>query len=236
MSRSDHEQRELIEIHAHSLFSHDAAGRMIAINEPRPRPAPRFFLGRTTRGVIWRVRHDLPAGLIDRLAALVADEPIADDLERPLVCLPALRAALAEHGPIGEEYSGPEYYFPDDLGEPGGAVAVTGDNAQVLARWLPDWLPDVAAQLPIMTVLVDGDAVSICASVRLPGQATQAGVETHAAFRGRGHAAIATAAWARTVRDRGVIPLYGTSWTNLGSQRVAAKLGLIRYGASLSID
>jgi hypothetical protein len=167
---------------------------------------------------------------------VIAGEPLRDDLEGPLVCLSAVRAVLAEHAPIAGEESGPEYRFPDDIAAMVGAIAVTGDNAHVLERWLPEWIPDVAMQLPIRAVLVDGWAVSVCACARLPGQATQAGIETHAAFRGRGGVVIATAAWAAAMRDRGVIPLYGTSWTNRASQRVAAKLGLIRYGASLSID
>ncbi|HEY0477367.1 MAG TPA: GNAT family N-acetyltransferase [Kofleriaceae bacterium] len=227
---------ELIELHARTLFTHDVDGKLVAINEPRPRPAARFFLGWTVRGVIWRVRHDLPAELIARLGELVAAEPISDDVERLPSCLPAVRAALAMHGPVAEsDEGGPEYCFPEVVDEPTGAVAVTADNAHVLERWLPTWLPDVADELPIRTVLVDGDAVSICACARVPGQATHAGVETHPAFRGRGHAVMATAAWARAVRDRGIVPLYGTGWSNRASQRVAAKLGLVRYGASISI-
>jgi GNAT superfamily N-acetyltransferase len=233
---------ELIELHARTLFTHDAAGRLVAINERHPRPAARFFLGWTVRGVIWRVRHDLPPELVARLGELVAAEPISDDLERLPSCLPAVRAALAMHGPIATDESGPEYCFPDGVdaataaaASSAGAVAVTADNAHVLERWLPEWLPDVAGELPMMTVLVDGDAVSICACARVPGRATHAGVETHPAFRGRGHAAMATAAWARAVRGRGIVPLYGTGWTNRASQRVAAKLGLVRYGASISI-
>jgi len=113
---------------------------------------------------------------------------------------------------------------------------VTAENAHVLQRWLPEWLPDVSTQLPVMAVLVEGAAVAVCACSRVPGEATEAGLETHPAFRGHGYAAIATAAWARAMRDRGVIPLYSTAWQNLASQRVAAKLSLIRYGASLSIE
>jgi predicted GNAT family acetyltransferase len=84
-------------------------------------------------------------------------------------------------------------------------------------------------------VLVDGAAVAICACARLPGPATEAGVETHPAFRGSGHAVTATAAWACAVRERGIIPLYSTGFSNAASQRVAAKLGLRRYGASVSL-
>jgi hypothetical protein len=155
-----------------------------------------------------------------------------------------VRAALAEHAPIGDgDEGGPAYYFPEVIAEPAGAVAVTTANAGVLRRWLPEWLPDVAAtQLPVMAVLVDGAAVAICACARLPvgeqidaRKASEAGVETHAAFRGSGHAGVATAAWARAMRDRGIIPLYSTGFRNAASQRVAAKLGLVQYGASVSI-
>jgi RimJ/RimL family protein N-acetyltransferase len=229
-------ERELIELHARTLFTHDAAGRLVAVNEPGGARAPRFFLGWTTRGAIWRVRGDLPSALVLRLEQLVAATPSTGDLEHPPACVPAIRAALAEHAPVDERQDGgPAYCFPDDIDERPGAVAVTAENAHVLQRWLPGWLPDVAVQLPIRAVLVDGAAVAVCACARLPGDATEAGVETHPAFRGQGHAATVTAAWARAMRERGVIPLYSTDWRNRGSRRVAEKLGLLRYGASLSI-
>jgi hypothetical protein len=103
--RSPISELELIELHVRTLYTHDDAGRLVAVNVRRRPPAARFFLGRTARGVRW------------------------------------------------------------------------------------------------------------------PGQATHAGVETPPAFRGHGYAVIATAAWAQGMRDRGVIPLYGTSWTNRASQR-----------------
>jgi len=228
---------ELLELHARTLFTHDAAGRLVAINEPRARQAPRFFLAWTARGAIWRVRHDLPPALVTRLGELVSTDSGTDDRERWPACVPAVRAALAEHAPVDDGHEGgPAYCFPDAIEDRAGAIAVTAENAHVLQRWLPEWLPDVSAQLPIMSVLVEGAAVAVCACSRVPGEATEAGVETHAAFRGHGYAAIATAAWARAMRDRGVMPLYSTGWENIASQRVAAKLGLIRYGASLSIE
>jgi RimJ/RimL family protein N-acetyltransferase len=112
---------------------------------------------------------------------------------------------------------------------------VTTDRAGVLERWLPQWQSYATTGLPVVAVVVDGAAVSVCACVRFPGDATEAGVETHQAFRGRGHAVAVTAAWAQAVRARGMFPLYGTSWRNRTSQRVAAKLGLIRAAGSLSI-
>jgi hypothetical protein len=238
-SPSGRSDLELIELHARTLFTQDAAGHLVAINERSRRQAPRFFLGRTASGVIWRVRHDLPPALRMRLGELAAAEPVTGDLERPPVCLPAVRTALVEHAPIVDDLdAGPAYCFPDAIGGSAVAVAVavTADNADVLRRWLPDWLSDVSAGHPIMAVLVDGAAVSICACARIPGEASEAGLETHAAFRGRGYATTVTAAWAQAMRDRGITPLYSTSWRNRASQRVAAKLGLVRYGASLSIE
>jgi hypothetical protein len=228
---------ELIELHARTCHTHDDAGRLIATNEPHGQRSPRVFLVWTRRRAIWRVRHDLPAALVSTVADLVAADPPGGDLERPPTCVPAIRAALAEHAPVDDvDDGGPTYCFPAAIADPPEAVRVTGDNAHVLQRWLPAWLPDVAHQLPVLTVVVDGAAVAICACARRPAEATEAGVETHPTFRGRGHAAIATAAWACAMRARGVIPLYSTSWRNTASRRVAAKLGLIQYGASLAIS
>ena len=41
--------------------------------------------------------------------------------------------------------------------------------------------------------------------------------------------------YANAVRAIGCVPLYSTSWENQASRAVAAKLGLLRYAATLSI-
>jgi hypothetical protein len=171
-----------------------------------------------------------------RLAAIVASQPASDDLEHPPASTARICAALAEHAPVAADHDGGiEYVFPDPLDARGGTVALTADGAGVLERWLPEWQGYATTGLPLIAVLVDGAAVSICACVRFPGDTTEAGIETHQAFRGRGYAIAVTAAWAQAVRARGIFPLYGTSWSNCASQRVAAKLGLIRVAGSLSI-
>jgi predicted GNAT family acetyltransferase len=60
-------------------------------------------------------------------------------------------------------------------------------------------------------------------------------VETLPRSRGRGHAANAVAAWANAVRKTGAVPLYSTSWDNVASQSVAAKLGLSPFGADFHV-
>ncbi len=236
---------ELMALHAHTLFVHDGEERLLTINDTLRRPAARVFVGWTTDGVIGRVRHDLPASLAARMAELIAAEAAPADLTQTPRCLPEIRALLADLGPLTER-GGPEYVCPvrfaastGDLTGTYGAVdvtAVTGANANVFARWLPDWIPDATTGLPLMATLVDGDAVAVCGCARVPGRATHAGVETHVEYRRRGYVTLATAAWMRVIRDRGIIPLYGTSWSNVASQRVAARLGLVQYGASISID
>lgn len=218
-----------------TLFTLDAAGNLLDVNEPGGPRAPWLFLTWNDRGALCRVRADVPAPLAARIAAIVAEQPATGDLEHPPPCAAEIRAVLAAHAAVVDESGGLEYRFPDRIEVPGSAVAVTRDNDDVLQRWLPSWMGYATLGLPMTAVLVDGAAVSVCASVRTPGKATEAGVETHAAFAGRGHAVTVTAAWARAVRDRGILPLYGTSWRNHASQRVAAKLGLIRFAGSWSI-
>jgi RimJ/RimL family protein N-acetyltransferase len=108
-------------------------------------------------------------------------------------------------------------------------------NADVLRPNFEDWLGDVGVCQPFVACLHDGAAVSLCCSVRETAQAHEAGVETAPAFRRRGSATHVVAAWADAVRGMDRIPLYSTSWKNTASQRVANKLGLIRFGNDLHI-
>ena len=57
-------------------------------------------------------------------------------------------------------------------------------------------------------VVLEGIAVSICATVRLSAVAAEAGVDTVPEYRGRGYARRVVSAWAQEVRAAGIIPLY----------------------------
>ena len=83
------------------------------------------------------------------------------------------------------------------------ATRITPANAELLRGGLDEWLPDVASGLPMCAAIVDGRAVSLCASVDAARGAHAAGVETLPAYRGRGLASQAVAAWAQAVLERG---------------------------------
>ena len=144
-------------------------------------------------------------------------------------------AILARSAPVERTEVGPAFSFPQTLQQHAGATHVTDANAELLTMHLAPWLPDVRLSQPLFVVTCDGDAVSVCASVRQTGEAYEAGVETAAAYRRRGFAVPAVSAWACAVRDIGRVPLYSTSWQNIPSRAVARKLALIQFGNDLHI-
>lgn len=221
--------------HVETLFTHDDTGRMLSVNEPGDKPAPRFFMGRTAHGNEWRFRHDLDDTLRRELDRLCSAEPASAELLVSSHGSTPYENVLAHVEPIRGIWSGPAYSFPDDLPPTTQAVVITEANHDLLRPHFDAWLGDVATGQPLTACVVDGHAVSVCCSVRKTATAHEAGVETSPEYRGRGCAAQAVVAWARAVRDSGRIPLYSTSWQNHASQALAARLGLLRFGADLHI-
>ncbi len=75
MKESSLSSLEMAEIDIATVFTHDTVGRIVMNNEPDGAPAPRFNLGRTRVGSIWRVRHDVPAPIARELETLAAAGP-----------------------------------------------------------------------------------------------------------------------------------------------------------------
>ena len=224
-----------IKIQATTLFTHDGNGRLLTDNEPDGAAAPRFFLGRTTAGHICRFRHDLPDAIIRDLESVAAREPIPGDLREQPLYLETYQKILESHAPIQNVYHGPAYQFPEIITAPGTVTAtrMIRDNAQALQPDFPWLFSQLEAMPPVFAVLQEGKAVAACFSSRFPGVANEAGVHTLEGFRGRGYAAAVVAGWATALRAQGVMPLYGTTWSNLASRAVARKLGLVLYGDDL---
>lgn len=231
-------------LRARTLFACDANGRIVARRDPAAsrEPAPRFFLGRTRHGHLWRFRADLPDALVRDLARLAAAERTGGDLDAPPEREIFFRERLEAFAPVEQMLAAAAFRFPDPL--PGDAavgpevVGVTAANAYLLARTFPRLQGELADREPCIAVLVDGRAVAMCCSATLLGPgaaAVEASAETLEGFRGRGFAARATAAWARAVAERGLLPLFGASLANRGALGLARRLGLVRYGSDLSL-
>jgi RimJ/RimL family protein N-acetyltransferase len=231
-----------LEFQIPTLYVCNARGDLKFIREPgydesELDPAPRFFMGRSKEGNLWRFRHDLPEALRLELDALCRLEPTVTNLEVEPTQAQQIRAVLEAHAPIKEEDRGPAFWLPESSSDPRDAVLVTDANAQVLEKYFPWKLTSRNSFRtgPLAATVVDGDAVSICCCARLTDSAAEAGVDTVESERGHGHAVRAVAAWAATIRAKNLEPLYSTSWDNMASRAVARKLGAVQYGENWSI-
>lgn len=224
---------ELMQLHVQVLYRHDEQSRLIAINDWQGGIAPRFFLGRTNQGNVWRFRHDLPQSICQELTALCQTEPAAGEgRPRHEAAYVGLLAALA---PVERIWAGPAYWFAKGATAVPDTIILNESNASLLAAELKDWLPDIPHQQPFVAMLVGGQAAAICASVRITAAAHEAGVEIAASHRRKGYAAAVVSSWACEVEKLGAIPLYSTSFENIASQRVASRLGLAQFGTDFHI-
>jgi GNAT superfamily N-acetyltransferase len=231
--------RELMDIHVKALFTHSDDLRLLFVNEPGGSAvtAPRFFLGRTRAGNVWRFRADLPEKVCEELNALCADEPpVSGELNEPPRYLETYIKLLENHAPARKPVTGPAYYFAENLPSPSGRLlAVTESNAEILRGGFEEFIAELPAWQPFVALVEENRAVSVCRSVRITDKAHEAGVETLPDFRGKGYAREVAAGWALKVRASGAIPMYSTFWENVASQAVARKLRLYCYGVDFQI-
>lgn len=223
------------DLHLHTLFVLNDAGRILSTREPGAAPGPLFSLIRGPAGCAWAVRADVPHAVAVDLDHLAAEEPPISDLRALPVHMDRYTALLGGEDRL-RAFNGPAFTFPDRIAQPDDVYLVEDEG--LLARHFQGWRPGeiVAGRAPMMAVVVDGEPVSICFCARRSDVAAEAGLETAAPFRGRGLGPRVTAAWALAVRATGRIPLYSTEWTNHASLAVARKLGLIAYASNWSLS
>ena len=229
---------ELMNIHVHTLFTHNNESRLLFVNEPdsAEMPAPRLFLGRTREGNAWRFRDDLPGKLCEELDALCLNEPpVSSEVMEPPRHLETYVRLLESSAPVQNVSNGLAYHFTKYEMPSNGLTAVTEENPQVLQGGFEKLIEELPAWQPFVALVKENRAVSVCRSVRITSEAHEAGVETLPEFRGNGYAKDTVSEWARLVRKAGAIPLYSTSWENLASQAVARKLRLKCYGVTFDI-
>ncbi len=209
-----------------TMFAADDRGRLKG-------DAPHLYILRTPELVICRCHADLA----DEIATTVEELSVRPrGLPREWAREYAdYLGALSSVGPLMSMRAGQLYRFPDLLALEGTYISIVESNTDLLRGGLDEWLPDVAVGLPMVAMVADGRAVSICTSVIASMTVHSAGVETLPDYRRRGLGVQAVAGWARTVQASGPTPFYGTTFDNVASQRLAARLGLSLVGAEFSL-
>ncbi len=206
------------------------SGRILSTREPIPRTGPRFVLQRSSSDCVWAFRSDVPDELAAAIGRLAQDEPPAKDLRDAPIHAVKYLSLLG-----GRVDWGPTFLFPPET-ESQHEDVVPIDELSLLQRNFSGWTAaEIPHRLPIMAIIQDGHAVSVCFSARRTPVAAEAGLETAAAFRGRGFGPRVTAAWADVIRSLGLIPLYSTSWDNSASLSVARKLRLLEATSDWSL-
>jgi hypothetical protein len=155
------DDRALMVLDAEILFTYDVRGRMLRVNEPDGRRAPRLFVGRTTGGHVIRFGELVPDAVADRLLEIVEAQPPADSLRLPPALRESIRATLEQDGPIGSEGGGPAYRFPGTVTPRGDAVEVTDANRERVRDALPWLYRELGGRGPCLAVLVNDAAAGL---------------------------------------------------------------------------
>lgn len=218
------------DLYLQTAFVLNGEGRITSTREPGPGRGPAFSLVRSTTRCAWAVRVDLLQELGDELDNLAGEEPPVLNLRDAPVHSDRYMSLVG-----GQIESGPAFIFPDLVTQPADIVFI--EDLRLLTRNFPELTAgDIPGRSPILAVVEEGHAVSVCLCARRSDVAAEAGLETATAFRGRGFGPRVTAAWALAIRASGRIPLYSTSWTNDASLAVARKLSLVPYASTWSLS
>ena len=219
-------------------FRLDAAGRLLGENlpeDPDDRNAPRLYACLGADLLVYAFRHDVAADRVEHATAAL--EALADALfESPDQFADAGEAIAATWGDGSTIRSGPIFRVPRSLPQDPDVVLVDAARRDTLARSFPHTHRHLDALAPCAARLVDGEAVSICRTVRRSRFALEAGVDTLEAHRRRGYGAAVVAAWAEQAWTEGRVPCYSTDRANAGSLALARRLDMIAVGAEFSID
>lgn len=240
-----------LQAHFEALYRFDDQGRMTMRSAPGQGAPPRFHFARTKLGAIWRFAETLPASAIRELARYAALEPGIDldaaHVPTPPDRLEPMRRVLEALEPGSSVQSGPAFRLPDTpesrtVLEQAASVAqvATDVGDERLDAWATDLGEPVdvlRSALPLAVSTFEDRVVSSCRVARGdPRRFAEAGLQTQASARKRGHATRCVAAWALAVESIGGRPLYSTEWSNRASRGVAARLGWQVYAESFHFD
>lgn len=205
-----------------TLWRLDGRGRIAGLRTSDPGPLPWVVVAAAAgRPVVWACAAEL-------------DDAVAGEVDA-LLRRGAPVGGLVERVPPGRVHEGPSFAGPPARERAGrGVECWTGASAADRAR-LEGRMPEpdrVALVEPWVVAVVDGTVGAVCETARDAPEVggAEAGVWTYEAFRRRGLATAAVAAWMDVQAERGRTAFYSTSAGNLASQGVARRLGLRPLG------
>jgi hypothetical protein len=237
----------LVRIEAASLFITDMAGRIVCETDPVRSIGPLIYLTGCDDGNIVLVRHDISTETATAIEHLVSSEPPLSNSHADPVFLDEYIRLLASEAPVKQQTPGLIYSFPEQFsysyevdtvssGTPAGESLLENLHRQMPMPLLNAGFRSVADLWPPWSVAIaDGEIASVCITARLADEGVEAGITTLPAFRGRGLASVATAAWATHSAHGARTRFYSVRRDNIPSRRVAEKLGLFPVGVSYRV-
>jgi RimJ/RimL family protein N-acetyltransferase len=232
---------ELLEIEIETLWAADDRGHLVKSRGWQGRTAPHLVIAVSNDGQIAAIGSQVTDVLAVELQAAVAGESPSPDPATQPASIARCEQLLKNSSGLVELSAGPSYVIPVETAFVSAAEIQRsdGENTEALRSHVAkraDWSAKEWNLLldglfgPWAVASIGGQVIAICHSARLTDRGAEAGVWTDPEFRGQGHAAAVTAAWASLLAPSGRHLFYSTSATNLSSQRVAARLNLHPIG------
>jgi RimJ/RimL family protein N-acetyltransferase len=188
---------------------------------------------------------EIPRELAARLRAAFDAAPEKADPNVAPSALAKCEQLLSDANTPLRRTSGPCYVISDGTRFTSAAELTLSTSRQLesLRRGNPgNWSADEWHELvdgklgPWAMATISGRVISICHTpTRMTDNAAECGVWTDRDFRGQGHAAAVTAAWASILQPTRRHLFYSTDAANHSSQRVAARLNLRPIGWTWSL-
>ena len=166
---------ELMHRHIAALFTSDASGRLVAVNDRGAAMAPRVFVGRVRDAVVVRTRADVDAR--DALALSKLAQTLDTSSEEALGPIDdsEFRAILERTASVTRSWSGPAFSIPAGIALGLNAHRIDSQSMSVLESYFSDWMVDVANGELFAATILDGVARSMCCTVRQSDDAYEAG-------------------------------------------------------------
>lgn len=241
------EDLRLLHVDVDTMFVMSSSGRIERENDPDCSSGPRLFFAGCPFGNITRVRYDVDDRIARRVLEVAAKEPPWRDPDAMPRCVEKIVELLSVGQPGIPALI---YRLPNGLRHEHPASIVRGDSAagrEMLARLADSGMPDYMVDAGFKDtadfwepwcVALEGNGSEIASmafAARLGDAGAEIGVYTFPKYRGRGFAAAVTASWSSLPSLKQRALFYSTDKSNRSSQRVAARLGLRRIGASVRI-